>query len=80
MTEKIVSVFSLSSTLTTFHFQHSLRPFLLIHNADTDESMFLDLTCGGVAYPWESLEDRDLYFYETEEDECCVAVIGEISY
>ncbi len=79
MTEKIVNVFSLSSSLTTFHFQHSLRPFLLIHNADTDESMFLDLTYG-TAYPWEYLENLDLYFYETEEDECCVAVIGEINY
>ena len=79
MTEKIVNVFSLSSPLTTFHFQHSLRPFLLIYNTDTSESMFLDLTYG-TAYTWESLEGLDLYFYETEEDECCVAVIGEISY
>ena len=79
MTEEIVNVFDLPSNLTTFHFQHSLRPFLLIHNTDTSESMFLDLTYG-TAYTWESLEDLDLYFYETEEDECCVAVIGEISY
>ena len=79
MTEKIVNVFSLSSSLTAFHFQHSLRPFLLIHNADTSDSMFLDLTYG-TAYTWECLEALDLYFYETDEDECCVAVIGEITY
>ena len=79
MTEKIVDVFSLSSNLTTFHFQHSLRPFLLIHNVDTSESMFLDLTYG-TAYPWEYLENLDLYFYETEETECGVVVIGEINY
>ena len=67
-------------TMTMFHFQYSLRPFICARGMD-DDLYFIDLT-EGVVYNWDELGYNDLYFYTKEDDEDFygVAVIGDINY
>lgn len=68
------------SSMTMFHFQHSLRPFILTRCPD-GEFCFVDLSIGE-SFRWSDLEFYDLYFYTKEDDPdfCGVAIIGEITY
>lgn len=70
---------SISST-TMFHFNYSLRPFILTETLEGD-FIFVDLTQNS-CFKWEELEFFDLKFYTKEEDEnfCGVEIIGEINY
>lgn len=51
-----------------FHFNYSLRPFILIFDYSTSEEKFLDIE-NYEAYSFEELEYQELYFYEDIEDE-----------
>ena len=50
-----------------FHFEHSLRPFIIVE--DGGEDVFLDIDTWEI-FDFETLENNEgLYFYEKEEDE-----------
>ena len=81
MDEQIVDINRTAIAPTTvFHFQYSLRPFILVHDPDNDWC-FVDLSIGE-SYQWGDLEYYDLYFYtkENDDDFCGVAIMGEITY
>jgi len=66
-----------------FHFNHSLRPFILIFDYSSSEEKFLDIE-NYEAYSFEELEYQELYFYEdvyegvTDEDFKGVAYICKL--
>ena len=79
--EKIIDIHRTDIPSTTvFHFQHSLRPFILI-NDPHNNWCFVDLSIGE-SYLWGELQYYDLYFYTKDDDSdfCGVAIIGEITY
>ena len=81
MTKQIIDInrYGISS-MTMFHFQHSLRPFIMTYTTN-DEPLFIDLT-NSVAYNYDELENVDLYFYTKDDDEDYhgVEIIGDIPY
>lgn len=82
MTEKIIDInrFYIPSTMA-FHFNHSLRPFILVYDTE-DKAYFVDLSCDKVI-PWESESLKcyglDFYTNENNKNYCGVAIIGKLT-
>ena len=50
-----------------FHFQNSLRPFIVVYD-NADNYYFLDLNENKI-YTYDELEYEDLFFYHKDEDD-----------
>ena len=49
-----------------FHFEHSLRPFIIVE--DNGEDVFLNIDTWEI-FDFETLENEGLYFYQKKDDE-----------